>query len=153
MNTPNASSNPDLKSYMNKLDDTLELYLVKKSPVTLPENIKEIIVKIAPYVTIVGVILGVLAVLFILGITPFLMFVGGGYGGNILSALVLGVSVVFEALSIPGLMNKTQAGWRYAYYGVLFGIVSNIFSFNLFGAIIGGLIGLFILFQVRNMYK
>ena len=41
---------------MKQLNKTLEMYLVKRAP-ALPKNIKEILVKFAPWLAIIGVVL------------------------------------------------------------------------------------------------
>ncbi len=145
-----------------QLDNICEEYLVKKAP-GLPENIKELLVKIAPWVSLVGVILGIPAVLAIFGLSAFVMplgFLGGIMSGRpffgvtyLVSVAFLVVTLVLEALAIPGLFKRSKQGWMFAYYAVLVSAVSNLVSFNLGGLIIGTLIGLYILFQLKSYYR
>jgi hypothetical protein len=142
---------------LQQLEETLDLYLGKKAP-PLPENIKETIVKISPWVTLVVLIISLPAILAVFGIgallTP-LSFMGGLNGGfsYMLSMLVSVVTLVLEGIAIPGLMKRTKQGWNLVYYSVLIGLVANIISMNVGGILIGTLVPLYFLFQVKSYYK
>lgn len=147
----------DFQSYLSKLEDTLALYLVKKAPV-LPANIKEAIVKFAPWITLVVLILTLPLVLAVLGlgalVTPF-AFLGGVTAGTnfILTLLFSGVSLVLEALAIPGLFKRSKKAWNLIFYAALLGGIQNVVTFNLGGLLIGTLLSLYLLFQVKEYYK
>ena len=154
MATKNAS--------LSQLEDTLELYLVKKAPFQLPKNVKEIIVKIAPWFTLVGLIISLPLVLVAIGlgtlVAPFTAFLGPAavvsYGVNYtFSMIVLGIALVLEAMAIPGLFARSKKGWRLVYYSMLVSLVSNLITFNIVGGLIGAVIGLYFLFQVKELYK
>ena len=49
--------NTDLKSVFGQLEGTLETYLVDKAPYTLPDNVKEITVSFAPWISIIVLLL------------------------------------------------------------------------------------------------
>jgi len=142
---------------MKQLEDLLDLYLVKKAP-ALPKNAKESIVKIAPWVTVIIMILLLPVILGALGLAavfaPF-GFIGGVQMGVLgVVSLVLSIaSLVLEAMAIPGLFNKTAQGWRYVYYSTLLTAVDSLIHFNLAGLIIGSLLSLYILFQVKEYYR
>ncbi len=152
----------DLKSVLGQLEDTLDLYLVKKAPFTLPDNVKEIIVSLAPWVTLILMIVAVPSVLLVLGlgavVAPFTAFLGPGpalsYGINYtIAMLVTAVSIVLELLAIPGLFKRSRKAWNLVFYASLISTVSGILSGGLIGALIGAVIGLYFLFQVRAYYK
>lgn len=153
----------DFGGALKNLEGTLEEYLVKKAPFQIPKNIKEILVKFAPYLAILGVVMGVPGVLALLGAGTILAplgFVGGMMAGKpflgmgfIINVLFLGVMVVLEALAIPGLFSRSKKAWTLLYWSALLGIVQNIITFNVGGIIIGGLISMYILFQVKEYYK
>lgn len=153
MATSNAPSG-DFNSYMGKLEDTLDLYLVKKAP-ALPTGAKEAIVKFTPWIVLILLIISLPAILLLLGLsaalTPFMGVTSGA--SNIVATIVLIIAMVFEAISIPGLMNKTKKGWQFAYYSSLIAGVSSLLNLNFVGAIVGTLISLYILFQIRSYYK
>ena len=150
----------DNTSPLASLEENLDLYFGQKAP-PMPPNIKELIVKFAPWVILFILLITLPAVLIALGLGALaapLAFLGGpGYGVSygvtyVISMLVLAVSIVFEALSIPGLFNRTRQGWQYAYYATLVSIAGSLIRFNIVGAIISGLIGFYILFQIKPYY-
>jgi len=158
-----TDSKADFKGALNNLEQILEEYLVKKAPFQLPKNVKEIIVKFAPYLAILGVVMGIPGVLALLGAGTILAplgFVGGMMTGRpflgmgyLVSIIFLGAMVVLEALAIPGLFSRSKKAWTFIYWSALVGVVQNIISFNIGGLVIGGLILMYFLFQVKEYYK
>jgi len=150
----------ETKNILNQLEATLDEYFGKRAP-QLPENIKELIVKIAPYLTIVGIIFTIPAILLLLGLTGIATIVAPIGGAASVAAvptmwiagLLLIPVIVLEAMAIPGLFAKTKIGWKYTYWAQLVSTVSSLVSLNIFGAIIGGALGFYILFQIKNHYK
>ena len=156
------SKGTDFKSLMGQLESNLDEYLGKKAP-RMPKEWREFLVKAAPYLAILGVVLGIPAVLTLLGLGAFLVpfgtlggivtgrpFLGVGYIINIAFLIVI---LVIEALSISPLFKRSKTGWNYMYYATLLGAVQNLVSFNIGGLIIGTLISLYLLFQVKEYYK
>lgn len=157
METKKTAQNADLKGSLKSLEETLNLYFGQKAPV-MPTNIKELVVNLAPWLTLIFGLLSLPAILFVFGLGTLLApfsFLGGvragfNYG---LSMIVLAISVVLEFLSIPGLFKRSRQGWNLVYYSALISALYNLVSFNLGGLIIGALISFYILFQVREYYK
>jgi hypothetical protein len=152
----------DFGSMFGKLEVTLEEYLGKKAP-SIPKGWKEIIVKFAPYLAIIGVVMGIPGVLALLGMGAFLAplglvggivtgrpFLGIGY---IVNVLFLGVIILLEGLAIPGLFSRSKKAWTFLYWSALVGVVQNIVSFNVGGLVIGSLLSMYFLFQVKEYYK
>jgi len=145
------------KTYLNQLEDLLHQYLVKKAP-ALPANVKEAIVKFAPWATLIIFILTLPAILVIFGlgglVAPF-SFLGGLTAGTafILTFAFSGVQLILEAMAIPGLFKNQRRAWNLLYWATLLGGVQNIVTFNVGSLIIGTLLSLYILFQVREYYK
>jgi hypothetical protein len=86
------------------------------------------------------------------------MFYGYGYaygysayGGWGLVAIISMIPFVLEALALPGLFKRSKYAWNFLMYASLVAIVENILSFSV-GGIIGGIIGLYILFQIKELY-
>lgn len=152
------AKNTDLKSALGQLEETLETYLIDKAPFSIPENWKELIVRFAPWVTLVLMIMALPTLLAIFGLgtmlAPFgyLGSVRWGYGYLLTVALSL-VIMILEALAIPGLFKRKKSGWRFLYYAALVNIVLSLIVFDLGGLIIGGLISLYVLFQVKEYYS
>lgn len=150
--------NTDFKKMMAQLEDTLETYLINKAPYQLPENVKEAIVNYGPWINLVLLIMALPAILFAFGLgaifTPF-TFLGGIQAGInfgltiIFSAFVL----VLQGLAMPGLFKRAAFSWRLLYYATLISAVENLISFNLGGLVIGTLLSLYILFQIKSYYK
>ncbi len=139
------------------LDKNLDLYLVKKAP-ALPKGAKEAIVQFGPWVVLVLFVLSLPLILALFGIgtamAPFAMM--GGANNGILymvSLVILAASLVLEAMAIPGLFKRQKQAWMLMFYSTLLGAASSLLNFNIFNLIIGTLISLYILYQVREYYK
>lgn len=157
-----SPSTKDALSALSQLETTLNEYLVVKAPFTLPGNIKEIIAKLAPWFTLIGVVIAIPAILLVLGlgalVAPFAMMGGPAYAANygtmyVVSMLVSVVALVLQAIAIPGLFKRSKGAWNLLYYASLITLVSGIVGGNVIGALISAVIGLYFLFQVRELYK
>lgn len=146
---------------LGQLEEMLEDYLGKKAP-QLPKNVREIIVNLAPWLTLIGLIITLPLVLVAFGLSalvaPFAFLAGPAaavsYGVSYtVSMIILAVALILEAMAIPGLFARTLGGWRLVYYSVLVSLVSNLFTFNVVGGIIGALISFYFLFQIKEHYK
>ncbi len=152
---------PDYKGTFNQLEKMLDEYLGKKAP-AMPENIKETLTSFAPYLAIIGIVISLPAIFAILGIGaalgPLGALTGASYMMTFGPAYYIGVvgliiSVIFEGLAIPGLFKRSMGAWRFMYYASLANFAASVLQGNFVSAIIGGLIGMYILFQVKNKYK
>lgn len=148
-----------MKKLINDLITTLDTYLAKKAP-ALPLNIKDLIVKLAPWLVLLSVIMSIPAILAIFGFgalsfgNPYRSMMLPSYGVTyILSIVVLAITTVLSALAIKGLMNKTKSGWMLLFYSTLVSVVYSILSFNIIGGLLSALISFYLLFQVREYYK
>ena len=141
---------------MEQLEKWFALYFGEKAP-RLPEGVKKVIVAIAPWLTLVAVVLTLPIILFALGLgallTP-LTFLGGVAVGttSLLSLLFSGAMFILYILALPGLFKRSRGGWRFVYYAVLLGGVESLVNFSFFGLIIGAGLSLYVLFQVRSLY-
>lgn len=141
---------------MDQLEQKLAELFGKLPP--LPANIKEFIVKVAPWVDLVLLIILLPAILFIFGLGTLLLPFGflGGLGAGTLGIIAFGLSavnIVLYAIAIPGLLKRQRRGWVLNYYAALIGAVQDLLSRDLFGLIIGTGISLYILFQIRSYYS
>lgn len=152
-----AEKKSETASYIKQLNDLLELYLVKKAP-ALPKNIKEAIVKFGPWITLILIVLALPLLLAVFGLGTILLpfsFLGGvsaGYKAT-LGLLFSGITVLLEIVALPGLFKRAKAGWNLVYYAALIGAIEHVLTFNIGGLIIGTLLSLYILFQVKEYYK
>lgn len=148
------------KKSFAQLEGILDEYFGKKAP-ALPQNAKEIIVKIAPFLAILSVIFTLPTILLLLGLgslaTMLSPFGGVSSVSSIptmwFSVLLLIPVVILEVMAIPGLFAKTAKAWRYMYLAQLITVVSSLIQFNIVGAFLSALIGFYILFQVKSFYK
>lgn len=159
---PNASDvKADAKGLIHQLETMLEGYMVKKAPFTLPMEVKEFIAKVAPYLIIIFAIMALPLILTALGLsaafTPFAMM-GGGWGlgwgfRTIVSLAVAVVTLVLEVMAVPGLFKRTKGAWRLLFYVSIVSLVGSILSVNIVGGILSAIIGWYVLFQVKELYK
>ena len=105
----------------------------------------------------VGIVLIVIGaiLLFALGLgVIWIPFGGVGYasGFGVLTLFVL-VELGLMIAALPGLFARKMAGWQLLFYSQLVNIAYNVLSGHVVSALLGGLIGLYILFQVRPLYR
>ena len=133
----------------------LDFYLVKKAPIQIPENAREWIVKFGPWITVVLLILFLPVLLVALGIgAAFMPFGGVGYAAGFgIMTIVLIIELGLMVAALPGLFARKMAGWTLLFYSQLVGIVYNLFTGSIVAGLLMGLIGLYILFQVRTKYQ
>jgi hypothetical protein len=133
----------------------LDFYLVKKAPFQIPAAGREWIVQYGPWIAVVLLVLSLPAALFVLGVGTTLMPFGGwGYAtGFGLAAIALVIHLVLMVLALPGLFARKMSGWTLMFYAQIVSAVSSILAGSILGGLIGALISLYILFQVRVLYK
>ena len=133
----------------------LDHYLVKKAPFQIPDGAREWIVRYGPWIMLVLLVLSLPALLVALGIGTFLLpFWGIGYGAGFgLWTLFLIAAVGLRALSLPGLFARKMSGWQLAFYAQIVDFVGGLLNGAIIGAIVGALIGLYLLFQIRALYR
>jgi len=143
-------------NYFAQLEAFLDEYLINRAPFKIPAGLKEFIVKFTPWINLIFIILLAPALLFALGlsalIAPLAFITQGttaGYG-----YLAIGfatVSIVLQIIALRGLFKRTAKGWDYSFYATLVNVFSSIFAFDI-SSILGMVIGLFVLFQIKDMY-
>lgn len=140
---------------LSGLTEWLDQWLVRKVPVQIPDGGKEFLVRFGPWISLVMLLIGLPVLFAALGIGMLLVPFGGlGYGAG------FGVSAVFVLLesglllcAVPGLFARRRLGWSLLYYEQLIGLVGSLLAGAVFSGLVGGAIGLYILFQVREKYN
>lgn len=151
------SSNKDWKEYLKDFENLLDEYLGKKAP-SLPENIKEIIVKFSPYLTLIVIVMMAPILLAALGLGAAFMpfsYLGGlrmGFGYTF-SLIWTVLALILEVIALPGLFKRAKSAWYLVYYASLVSLVQGVFSGNLVGSLVGTLISMYVLFQIKSYYK
>jgi hypothetical protein len=141
-----------------------------KAP-ALPKKWTDLIVNYAPWLALLG---GVLGLIFgIMGLLASLSLFGlvaavaplGVYGATygpqyifavVVGALILLVTGVLSLLAYPSLKARKEKGWNLMFYVLVLGIVSSIASLNVFSIVMSlvvALIEYYILYQVKSYYK
>lgn len=141
--------------------------LVTKAPFQVPVKAKDVIVKIAPWVTLVVALLSLPAIFAIFTISTY---VGSVYGAYVMSSVgpmyyvaiaLLVVEVVLMVLSIAPLMKQKRQGWLLVFYSSTISIAYSIigafsYGFNPVGLLTGlisAAISYYVIFQIRSYYK
>ena len=150
------SSQPSVTDLLKTAEVELDKIFVGKVP-ALPDNVKEIIVKLAPWFAVISMILMLPLILAFLGLGAVVMpfsYLGGLHAGfsYTLSLIFSVILIVIELMAIPGLFKRQEKAWRLMFYSTLISLVEQLFSFNLGGLVIGGAISFYFLFQVRSKY-
>lgn len=137
------------------LEKELEPIFLDKFP-AFPDNVKEIIVQYGPYVLLILSVFGLFGILTAVGIGGAAIGIGAvsyGRGFNFFVGIALTiVTLVLYLMAFSPLRARKKAGWNLLYYALLINLVSSIIQLNILGAIIGGLLGFWVLFQVRGKY-
>ena len=127
---------------------------MKKAPIQLPDNAKEWIVQYGPWLTLVILVL-TLPVLAVLGIgTVLIPFAGVGYAtGFGFVAIGLIIEIGLTVMALPGLFARKMSGWTLLFYPRLVSLVANVLSGAVVSALLVAQISLYVLFQLRPLYK
>ena len=137
------------------LEKDLEPIFLGKFP-PFSESVKEFLVSYGPYFILVLSIIGIFGLLTALGIGGAALGLGAmspGIGFNFYLSVALGiVTLVIYLMAFSPLKARKRSGWNLLYYALLIGLASNLIQLNLLAAIIGGLIGFWTLFQIREKY-
>lgn len=156
--TANTSQEMKMPTNLTELEKMLSMYLVDKAP-ALPVGFKEVLVKIAPYLAIVSVVVSVPSILSMLSASRMISrsmywaIYSTGFGYHYYVALITMVAVtILQGLAIPGLFSRTKQAWNYLFYAMLVSALSSLLQLNLLSMVIGFLISGYFLFQLRSYY-
>ena len=124
----------------------------------LPKGGRDFLYTVAPWVALIFGILSVLGSLSAFGLSavfsPFAAMGGStGFAAQLLIASALGVvEGVLMVVSFPSLRKGVMKGWTLLFWAEVLGIVGSVVLVSV-GGVIGGLIGLYLLFQIKSYYK
>jgi hypothetical protein len=132
----------------------LDFYLVKKAPFQIPDGAKEWIVKWGPWISLVILIVFLPVVLLGLGISTFFWPLAGVAASGLAFAWIfLLVDLGLIVASLPGLFARKMSGWNLAFYARIAEVLYWLLSLSIVNALLSALIGLYILFQIREKYS
>lgn len=162
---------------LDNLEKALDDVFVKKAP-KLPASAKKVIVDWLPWINLV---FGILALWGAWALwswantvtrwTDYANELSVALGGSKvvddrltvvvwLALIVLAVEALLYIMAFPATRDKKKSGWNLMFYALLvnavYGVVTLFSSYggasNLIGYLIGSAIGLYFLFQIRDMY-
>ena len=147
------------KTSTNDIIDTLGDWFAKFPE--LPKNAREVLVKIAPIISLVFGVLGVIVAISGLGLltatSPFAVMGGvqatSAYGTGFVAVLIYLVSSVLLLAAFPGLKAKKMHGWNLLFWSEAVNLLGGLVSLSILSAVIGAVIGLYLLFQIKSYYK
>jgi hypothetical protein len=142
----------------NDLVAVLEPHFAKAP--ALPNNAKDILVKVLPWIALIFGILGVLGSIAGLGLltafSPLALFGGAegvaSYGTGFIASLFWLVSSALMLAAYPGLAGRKLKGWNLMFYSEVASAAGAVLSLSL-GGVVGVLIGVYLLFQIKSHYK
>ncbi len=147
------------KDIITFIEDFCQEYLVKQAP-KLPDNFKDIVYKVAPYLNAFGIFVIALRLISPFFLLSFLSFIyPPATIGIPIAMIIFGASIVnliLMFMAAKGLFSRYRGSWKLIFYVILFNILIGFLTFNpfnIFRTIISGLIALYIWFQVRSGYK
>lgn len=151
------------ESTLGGLEGFFDTYLRVKAPWQLPVKAKEFIVKYGPWISLVLLVIGAITIIplliLALGLNlvamPFLAATGyvqnsmWGFVHIIITLIVL----IMEGIAIPGLLKRRLSGWHMLYHAMLLSALGSLISLDIISFVVGLVISMFILFQIRDYYK
>ena len=145
----------------------LEPYFTTQAPFQIPTNGREMLVSWLPWINLVGGVLCVLLFLSLLGLAGVVTTVSvvAGYNPGVyiwIPMLILLAQGVIHLVAFPGLRKNKLNAWKLLFWADVIFFVYNIANgfvypsgliSGIIGAIVSVLIGMYLLFQVKNYYK
>lgn len=141
----------ELKS-KNDLITMMEVWF-KKAP-ALPANAKDTLVKITPWIALIFGILGILAGLGAVGVSPVVVF--GGVRNSmivLLSGVLTIASSALMLMAYPKVKALKLSGWTFLFWSSVVSLIGSLIIGSIVSAIIWGLIEFYLLFQIKSYYK
>lgn len=142
---------------MDGLEKKLNDFFLNKLP-EMPQNAKEMAVKAVPWVLIVFGILGLLvwlsSISFLFGLSGLLAYSPGYTVPGVLMTISFLLAPIIQVMAVYGgyLMRTRQLrGWRFAFYALLFGLVTHICSFSIIGILLDAVFA-YLLFQIKAYF-
>lgn len=151
-----SKTQPTLTEYADSLSQKLETFFVGSLP-ALPDSVKEFIVKVSPYLTLIMMLMVAPLLLGALGLgtilMPFSFFGGLGSGFSYILTLVMSLgTLVLQLIALPGLFKRQKRSWTLVYYATLLSLLDELFTFRLGSLVVSALLSFYFLFQVKSKY-
>ena len=155
-----AHSFTHVRPFLGDIEKLGDDYLVKKALRQMPASRKDFIVKVLPWLVIISAILSIPAIVGWLSV-----LLGRSYGGPfrgpywasafpimIIQIVVAIATTILNFKAFDPLRKKQYGGRAFVFYASLISFVGNLLDGGVIGAIIGLLLGMYILFQIKERY-
>jgi hypothetical protein len=128
---------------------------------SLPSSVRELLATFAPWLALLGGVLGLLvfvpATLVLLVFSPLAGLAGGGLGyvATVIHLLLSIAGAVVSLLAFSGLRGRSLGGWTMAFWATVIYLVAGLLPLSfgsIIGALFGGAVGLYLLFQIKPYY-
>ena len=139
------------KDFIQTVED-----LYKSAP-ALPASARDVLVKIAPWVALIFGVLGVIAGVGAIGVTPLALL--GGISNSLflfVSGVLTIVASVLMLMAFPKLRTMKIQGWRLLFWSEVVSVAGSIVTLNVGSVIMGVVIvaiAFYLLFQIKPAYK
>ena len=148
-----------MKKSLAELEKTLAVYFIDKAP-PLPKSIKDLLVKIMPFLLIIELVILALGFLSAISMSlgaPWMMMTvvyAPHMGLNLLvEEVTILISLVMVGMAYSPISKRKYRGWQLLYYLTLVYLAEQLILLDLVGFIISGLVGFYFLFQIKDYYK
>jgi len=122
----------------------------------LPAKVKEVLVKLSPYLAIISVLTSLQALFVFFNFAPYFSGFGrmGMMGGGMFGWywIYLIVRTVLYCFAISPLFKRAESGWNYVFYASVIAALVGLITGNIIGALIGFAISCYFLFQIRPYF-
>jgi len=147
--------NKKIDDIVNQIDSALSPFFQKKLP-SPPKDFLELIVKYGPYLLAIALVLSLGTLLPIFGIAGFVLpFVSTAHLGLIyfISLGFTFVTLIIQAIAIPGLLKRTASSWRLIFLSTLISTLQLLFTRDILGTALSAFISFYFLYQIKSFYK
>lgn len=136
-------------------EDELEPIFLGRFP-PFPDDVKEFLVRYGPYLILFGAVFMLLGLLTAFGVGTFAIGMGAiPYASGIMMYIALLITTVIAfiyLMAFSPLRARKKAGWNLMYYALLLSLLSSLIQLAIISVIISGVLGFWVLFQLRDKY-
>ncbi|SEI77886.1 hypothetical protein SAMN04487995_2170 [Dyadobacter koreensis] len=137
------------------LENELEPIFLGKFP-PFPDDVKEFLVKYGPYFILVAAVFMLFGLLAAFGIGTAAIGIGVvAYGSGFMmyiGLLIAAIIAIIYLMAFSPLRARKKAGWNLMYYALILSLLSSLIQLALLSVLIGGVLGFWVLFQIRDKY-
>lgn len=158
---PGTRQTKDVMQYLADVDKFFQDAYVTKAPFSIPDNWKEIIVKVSPYLNVIGIVFSILALPVLLGGSALMAGLGVVSGAALnpmnnvagIVALVFTLAnLVLMVMAAQGLFKRKASAWKLVFYSMLLTALQSAIALNIVNVAFTLIVGMYVLYQVKEKY-